>query len=341
MILADTSFIDFIDSKDMKEYYKINRIDIPSDMVYFIIANAWNKSIYEIISGLVYLKEYVRGSTDPKDIEVFNQVDIFVERTQMYLNRFKAPEDGYIYKLRTVEWGHDYDSYYDEIFVTYDDAIKYLTEMNKDFHDENHPVYQSIYIDKIRPAYNVKTSDDCALNIVGCNIDINTLQIHDIWLNSVILSESEQEKYLIENPIEERYFKFPHPFKTGDIVTIIGKYGKDPNSDSVFFVSDRDDKFFGTDKIPPEELSDGDGGMQLDEYFDGQIWYYHVHGLYPMQIEYDPKEYHYNPQNGDPIENGIAQYQSLLRKETSAGYAIESIIRMFAYSRGAQTKLIL
>ena len=105
MILADTSFIDFIDSKDMKEYYKINRIDIPSDMVYFIIANAWNKSIYEIISGLIYLKEYVRGSTDPKDIEVSNQVDIFVERTQMYLNRFKAPEDGYIYKLRTVEWG--------------------------------------------------------------------------------------------------------------------------------------------------------------------------------------------------------------------------------------------
>lgn len=260
MVLADTSFIDFIDSKDMKEYYRINRIDIPSDMVYFIIVNAWNKSIYEIISGLIYLKEYIRGSTDPKDIEVFNQIDIFVDRTQIFLNRFKVPEDGYIYVVKTTEWGRDYNSDCTDLFTTYDDAIKYITEMDKEFHNENHPVYQSIYIDKVHPASNVKTSDDCAFNIAGCMIDVNTLQIHDIWFSDLALSESEQEKYYIENPIEERYFKFPHPFKTGDIVTIIGKYAKDPNSDSVFFVSDRDDKYFGTDKIPPENYQ-----MEMEE----------------------------------------------------------------------------
>lgn len=344
MILADSYLFDFIDSKDMKEYYRINRINLPSNMIYFIIVNAYNKSIYEIIEGLISLKEYIRGSLDPVDIETSNQIDIFVERTQIYLNRFKTYTEGCIYIVKAVEWGYDNrSSDYADLFTTYEDAITSIIENDKESHikNEDHLTFQSIYIEKVRPASNVKTADDYTFNFGSCNIDVRSLKIHDIWINSDLLSEEEKNKYLIENPIEDRYFKFPNPFKTGDIVTIIGKFAKDPNSDSVFFVSDRDDKYFGTDKLPQENLSSGDGGMQLDEYFDGQIWFYHVHGLYPMQVEYDPKEYHYNPQNGDPIENGIAQYQSLLRKETSAGYAIESIIRMFAYTRGVQTKLIL
>lgn len=340
MILSNTCLIDFIDSKDMREYYKVNKIDLPSDMIYFIIVNAYNKSIYEIINGLRKLKDLFKDSKELCDIDTIKQIDSFITRTNIYLSYFKSTKEGEIYKASFVE--SESGSEYDELFTSYDNAMEYIKSNSKQFSKNDCQLFQSIQIEKMH-----FTDVKCEIEDAGesksyaiAHIDPKSLEIHNIYCTPIVLHTSSEynDEFLVENPIEDRYYEFPNPFKPGDIVNIIGDFAKDPKSDKVFFISDRISK---KHNIPIEDLESGDGGVVIDEYHNGQILWYHVHGLYPMQIEYDTKEYHYDPMNNTPIENGIAQYQRLLRHEVSPIFAIETIIHMFASIHGISADAIM
>lgn len=342
MILSDTCLLDFIDSKDLRDYYKVNKIDLPSDMIYFIIVRSYNKSIYEIMDGLKVLKELFKDSKDPHDIYTINQINSFISKTNIYLSYFKSnnKKGEYIYRANFVETKSD--SKYEELFTSYDNAIAYIKSNSKQFSRDDCPLFKSIKIEKLHfTPIKHKIADSGESSVYAtAYIDPKTFEIHSIYCSNTVLHLSSEysDNLYIEKPIEDRYYEFPSPFKPGDIVTIIGDFAKDPGSDEVFFISDRISK---KHSIPIEDLEAGDGGVTIDEYHDGQILWYHVHGLYPMQIEYDTKKYHYDPMNNNPIENGIAQYQKLLRHEISPIFAIETIIHMFASIHGINTDAIM
>lgn len=277
MILANSPLIDFIDSKDVKEYYIKNKIDIKYDLVFFMIYNS-NRTLSEKIYGFTVLAKRIESCADQDSNaseEVLNQIDSMINRIHTILGEMIIRDNDEIFELQ-----YFYDNGKDKkcSFLSFNNALNYIK-------------HNSIKCDHIR-INKVKLSKDndedpFPIDEYTAVIDPESYEIINAWCD-----DRSDTKLYPEDPIEERYFPIPSPFKSGDVVKINTNYLLQMDymePESVYFiVEDRHINLqYG------EKGQDCECGFNIERYngSTGILDWMDDGKVSPFKIEFDKHDY--------------------------------------------------
>lgn len=278
MILSNTPLIDFIDSEDVKKYYIENKIDIKYDLIFFMIYNS-NKTLSEKIYGFTALAKLIECCSDQDDDtskgEVLNQIDSMINRLHTILGEMLTKNSDEIFELQ-----YFYDKGKDEkySFSSFNNALDYIKR-------------SGIKCDHIRIS-KVKLSEDNDEDLHPIDeftviIDPKRYGIIYAWCDD----RSDTNLYP-EDPIEERYFPIPSPFKSGDVVKINTNYLLQMDymePESVYFILE--DKHINLQY--GEKGQDCECGFNIERYngSTGILDWMDNGKVSPFKIEYDRHDY--------------------------------------------------
>lgn len=278
MVLANSPLINFIDSKDMKEYYIKNKIDIKYDLVFFMIYHS-NKALSEKLYGFTVLAKTIEScfdqDTDTSKEEVLNQINTMINRIHIILGEMIVRDNDEIFELH-----YFYNRKIDKKrpFLSFNNALNYIK-------------HNGIKCDHIRIS-KVKLSKDndeysFPINEYTVIIDPESYEIIHAWCD-----DRSDTNFYSEDPIEERYFPIPSPFKSGDVVKINTNYLLQMDymePESVYFIVE--DKH--TNLQYGEKGQDCECGFNIERYngSTGILDWMDDGKVSPFKIEFDKHDY--------------------------------------------------
>lgn len=277
MILADSFLVDFIDSKDVKKYYIENKIDIKYDLAFFMIYHS-DKTLSEKIYGFTALARLIECCSYQDDAskgEVLNQIDSMINRIHTILGEMLTKNSDEIFEL---QYFYDKGKTEKYSFSSFNNALNYIKN--------NGTKCDHIRISKVKLSGD-NDEDLYPIDEYTAIIDPKKYGIIDAWCDD----RSDTSLYP-EDPIEERYFPIPSPFKSGDVVRINTNHLLQMDymePESVYFIVE--DKHINLQY--GEKWQDCECGFNIERYngSTGILDWMDDGKVSPFKIEYDRHDY--------------------------------------------------
>lgn len=277
--------IDYVISEYCKKYLKENNIELDDKIKYtLIIDRIRNYSLSEVMESI---KELAESTSDE---EIKEQAPIWLKNRQYELDKFtrdSGPEYCYVVSYQNSHHEKEIQGYYRNL----DLAVKVGIAISK---EEN---LSRFNISKEHIISNEK-DDEFLGEEPFDEEDVGDADYTADGKMTILRVYSSLEEN-IEDPIEDRYYDLPHPFKVGDVVKDIN----DNNNDYIVLSGFSDSKKYlwtsWDDVTAYGYMFDLEAGLEWD--LDDQVL--------PYDLEYYPVEY----VHGD-IRQSLLYYASKLVK---------------------------
>ena len=291
--------IDYIKSESCKKYLIERNIKLEDKLIYALIINNRRYHTFEDIRNSI--KDLAENTLDE---EIKAQTEIWLKNHDKEVAAFtkdSGPEYLYIVKY------YDRMSRHEEIHGYYrslDLALKNGKLMAEDYELERF-VIEKAYIESI----DQESDSEKMLDYTG---EAHFFANGELMFVNIRMSHEE-----IEDPIEDRYYIMPHPFRKGDIVKRIYD-DKDERTLSVILSDDDDEMSYQKkrmERITSLEWNDTGIAVEDVDLKTGTIWDNDGHPL-PYDYEYYPIDDHTDDIGervmlniSDIVKGKIASYQ--------------------------------
>lgn len=284
--------IDYIKSESCKKYLSEQNIKLEDKLVYALIINNRHYYSYEDIKNSI--KEL---ATNTLDEEIKAQSEIWLKNHDKEVAAFKkdsGPEYLYIVKYSDRMSRHEEIHGY---YRTIDLALKNGKLMADDYELKRFAI-EKAFIESID-----QNSD-------SENMLAYTGEAHYFANGKLILVNMRMSHEEIEDPIEDRYYIMPHPFRKGDIVKRI--YDDNDNRTLSVILSDDDDEMSyqkkRMERITSLEWDSTGIAVEDVDLKTGTIWDNDGHPL-PYDFEY----YHIDEHTDDIGERVMLNISDIVK----------------------------
>ena len=263
--------IDYIKSESCKKYLSEQNIKLEDKLVYALIINNRHYYSYEDIKNSI--KEL---ATNTSDEEIKAQSEIWLKNHDKKVADFtkdSGPEYLYIVKY------YDRISRHEEIhgyYRTIDLALKNGMLMAEDYELKKF-VIEKAFIES-------RGHDSESENLLAYTGEAHYFANGELMFVNMHMSQEE-----IEDPIEDRFYIMPHPFRKGDVVKRIYD-DKDDRTLSVILSDDDDEMSYQKkrmERITSLEWTNTGIAVEDVDLKSGTIWDNDGHPL-PYDYEYYP-----------------------------------------------------